>query len=183
MLKALQTLLKDDIIIKKYWRIKRMGTTQQLTKKEHDLLVLCILNECIELARKEDKSFEEVLNEDVFAKKANTGFAEAVCNSIKALQEEGYIKGTVLIEYEQEIDMETFEEESTNAIDFSMCTFHNISITAKGKIWLSIEGFKEVTKEFAEKAKPVIKCIAKTALQTAVEVAVTTGMKAVGFFV
>ena len=40
MLKALQTLLKDDIIIKKYWRIKRVGTTQQLTTEQEDILYL-----------------------------------------------------------------------------------------------------------------------------------------------
>ena len=40
MLKALQTLLKDDIIIKKYWRIKRVGTTQQLNTEQEDILYL-----------------------------------------------------------------------------------------------------------------------------------------------
>lgn len=157
-----------------------MGT-QQLTEKEQNLLVLCLVKECIQFAESNNKSFEEVLNEDVFANKASTAFAEMVCKSMEVLKNGGYINGLVELEYEIEIDPDTFEEESTDAIDFAMCTFDDISISLKGNIRLGIEGFKEVSKDFAQKAKPVISCIATTALQTAVEVAITAGMKAVGF--
>ncbi|MFQ8982046.1 MAG: hypothetical protein ACLR6I_17140 [Waltera sp.] len=63
----------------------------------------------------------------------------------------------------------TFEEESTDAIDFSSCIFENINISAKGNIRLGTEGFKEVSKEFGKKALPIVKCIATTTLQTCVE--------------
>lgn len=152
----------------------------QLTEKEQDLLVLCIVKECIAYAEKNNKTFEEVLNEDLFPAEANTGFAEMVCKTIEALKNKGYIDGTVELEYEIKIDPDTFEEESTDAIDFSSCIFENINISAKGNIRLGTEGFKEVSKEFGKKALPIVKCIATTTLQTCVESAVVLGLRTVG---
>lgn len=156
----------------------------QLTEKEQDLLVLCIVKECIAYAEKNNKTFEEVLNEDLFPAEANTGFAEMVCKTIEALKNKGCIDGTVELEYEIKIeldaDSDTFEEESTDAIDFSSCIFENINISAKGNIRLGTEGFKEVSKEFGKKALPIVKCIATTTLQTCVESAVVLGLRTVG---
>ena len=156
----------------------------QLTEKEQDLLVLCIVKECIAYAEKNNKTFEEVLNEDLFPAEANTGFAEMVCKTIEALKNNGYIDGTVVLEYEIKLeldaDSDTFEEESTDAIDFSSCIFENINISAKGNIRLGTEGFKEVSKEFGKKALPIVKCIATTTLQTCVESAVVLGLRTVG---
>lgn len=152
----------------------------QLTEKEQDLLVLCIVKECIAYAEKNNKTFEEVLNEDLFPAEANTGFAEMVCKTIEALKNKGCIDGTVELEYEIKIDPDTFEEESTDAIDFSSCIFENINISAKGNIRLGTEGFKEVSKEFGKKALPIVKCIATTTLQTCVESAVVLGLRTVG---
>lgn len=156
----------------------------QLTEKEQDLLVLCIVKECIAYAEKNNKTFEEVLNEDLFPAEANTGFAEMVCKTIEALKNKGYIDGTVVLEYEIKLeldaDSDTFEEESTDAIDFSSCIFENINISAKGNIRLGTEGFKEVSKEFGKKALPIVKCIATTTLQTCVESAVVLGLRTVG---
>lgn len=152
----------------------------QLTEKEQDLLVLCIVKECIAYAEKNNKTFEDVLNEDLFPAEANTGFAEMVCKTIEALKNKGYIDGTVELEYEIKIDPDTFEEESTDAIDFSSCIFENINISAKGNIRLGTEGFKEVSKEFGKKALPIVKCIATTTLQTCVESAVVLGLRTVG---
>ena len=155
-----------------------MGT--QLTVKEQELLVLCIVKECLSFAKEHNKSFEEVLNEDVFPNQANVEFAEMVCKTIEVLKDKGYINGIVELEYEIEIDPDTFEEESTDAIDFSLCTFENINISAKGNIKLGTEGFKEVSKEFGKKALPIVKCIATTTLQTCVESAVVIGLRTVG---
>lgn len=152
----------------------------QLTEKEQELLVLCIVKECIAYAEKNNKTFEEVLNEDLFPAEANTGFAEMVCKTIEALKNKGYINGTVELEYEIKLDPDTFEEESTDAIDFSSCIFENINISAKGNIRLGTEGFKEVSKEFGKKALPIVKCIATTTLQTCVESAVVLGVRTVG---
>lgn len=152
----------------------------QLTEKEQELLVLYIIKACLSFAKENGKTFEEVLNEDLFANEANIEFAEMVCKTIETLKNKEYINGTVELEYEIEIDPETFEEESTDAIDFSLCIFENISISLKGDAKLGMEGFKEVSKNFAQKALPIIKCIGTTALQTCVEVTVTAGLKAAG---
>lgn len=152
----------------------------QLTEKEQELLVVCIVKECIAYAEKNNKTFEEVLNEDLFPAEANIGFAEMVCKTIEALKNKGCIDGTVELEYEIKIDPDTFEEESTDAIDFSSCIFENINISAKGNIRLGTEGFKEVSKEFGKKALPIVKCIATTTLQTCVESAVVLGLRTVG---
>lgn len=155
-----------------------MGT--QLSEKEQELLVLCIVKECLRFAKEHNKSFEEVLNEDVFPNQANVEFAEMVCKTIEVLKDKGYINGTVELEYEIEIDPNTFEDKSTDAIDFSLCTFENINISAKGNIRLGTEGFKEVSKEFGKKALLIVKCIATTTLQTCVESAVVFGLRTVG---
>lgn len=156
----------------------------QLTEKEQELLVLCIVKECIAYAEKNNKTFEDVLNEDLFPAEANTGFAEMVCKTIEVLKNKGCIDGTVVLEYEIKLeldaDSDTFEEESTDAIDFSSCIFENINISAKGNIRLGTEGFKEVSKEFGKKALPIVKCIATTTLQTCVESAVVLGLRTVG---
>lgn len=106
-----------------------MGT--QLSEKEQELLVLCIVKECLRFAKEHNKSFEEVLNEDVFPNQANVEFAEMVCKTIEVLKDKGYINGTVELEYEIEIDPDTFEDKSTDAIDFSLCTFENINIGSR----------------------------------------------------
>lgn len=155
----------------------------QLSEKEQELLVLCIVDECLNFAKENNKSFSEVLNEDLFPSEASTGFAETVCKTMVILKSKGYINGTVELEYEIEIDPETFEEEPTDAIDYAMCTFGDINITLKGKARKGMEGFKGVGKDFLVKAKPVIECIATTALQTCVESAVVLGMRSVGISV
>lgn len=156
----------------------------QLTEKEQELLVLCIVKECIVYAEKNNKTFEEVLNEDLFPAEANTGFAEMVCKTIEALKNKGYINGTVELEYEIKLeldaDSDTFEEESTDAIDFSSCTFDDIRISEKGNKLLSAKELKGVNKDFGKKVKAVIKCIGTTALQTCVESAVILLLRTAG---
>ena len=155
----------------------------ELNQEQQNLLVLELVKVCIEYAKEEQKSFEQVLNEDVFPNQANVEFAEMVCRTLETLNRQGYISGTVELEFETEIDPNTFEETATNAIDFAQCTYENIGITAKGNAYMSSDSFKKVGKDFFEKVKPVIKCIATTALQTLVETAVVLGLKAAGITV
>lgn len=156
---------------------------EQLSEKEQDLLILIMVKEVIAYAEENNKTFEEVLNEDVFPNEASTEFAETVCKGIERLKVKGYITGEIKLEYEEEINPETFEETKLDSIDFVNCTFENIGITMKGKAYICADTFKESGKAFYEKSKPVIKQIASTALQVMVEQVVVSGMKAVGFSV
>ena len=83
---------------------------EQLSEKEQDLLILIMVKEVIAYAEENNKTFEEVLNEDVFPNHASTEFAETVCKGIESLKVKGYITGEIELEYEEEINPETFEE-------------------------------------------------------------------------
>ena len=119
----------------------------------------------------------------MFANKADAEFTEMVCKTIETLHAQGYLNGTVELEYELEFDAETLEESSTDKIDSGMSTFADISITPNGKDLMGEKTFQELGKSFLEKAKPAIKCIATTAFQATVETAVCVALKAVGFSV
>ena len=153
----------------------------QLNQKEQEVLVMEIVDACIKHSKENHMDFAEVLEDLVFVGEADTGFSEMVCKTIESLHSQGYINGTVILEYELEFDEETLEESTTDVIDFGMSTFANISISPKGKELIGEKTFKELGKNFLEKAKPVIKCITTTALQTTVETAVLTALQAVGF--
>lgn len=120
------------------------------------------------------------MKEDVFPSEASEEFEEAVCKTLLALKEQGYIGGTVELVYETETDTNTFEVTELDTLDTPMCTFADISITPKGESYLTSDGFKEAGKDFFGKAKPVIKCIALTVLQTAVETIIVAGLRAAG---
>lgn len=123
------------------------------------------------------------MNEDIFPNIANTEYAEMVCRTLESLNRQGYISGSVELEFETEIDPDTFEETATNAIDFAQCTFENIGITVKGNAYIGIDSFKKAGKDLYVKSKPVIKCITTTALQPLLETAILTGLKAAGITV
>lgn len=153
----------------------------QLSQKEQEVLVMEIVDACIKHSKENQMDFAEVLEELVFVGEADTEFSEMVCKTIESLYGQGYINGTVILEYELEFDEETLEENTTDIIDFGMSTFTDISISPKGKELIGEKIFKEIGKNFLEKAKPVIKCIATTALQATVETAVCTALQAAGF--
>lgn len=153
----------------------------QLNQKEQEVLVMEIVDACIKYSKENHLDFAEVLEDLVFVGEADTGFSEMVCKTIESLHSQGYINGTVILEYELEFDEETLEESTTDMIDFGMSTFADISISPKGKELIGEKTFKELGKNFLEKAKPVIKCIATTALQTTVDIALRTALQAAGF--
>ena len=151
----------------------------ELTQEQQKLFVLELVKACLEYGKDVQKPFGEVLNEDVFPDQAHVEYAEMVCRTLEILNKEGYISGTVELEFEMEFDLETDDDTATDAIDFAECTFENIGITAKGIAYMGSDGFKKAGKDFFEKAKPIIKSIATTALQTLVETAVVLGLRAV----
>lgn len=155
----------------------------QLNQKEQQVLVMEIVDACIKYSKENHLDFAEVLEDLVFVGEADAEFSEMVCKTIEILHEQGYLNGTVVLEYELEFDGETLEENTTDKIDFGMSTFADISISPKGKELIGDKTFKELGKTFLEKAKPVIKCIATTALQATVETAVCTALQTVGFSV
>jgi len=157
-----------------------MGTIN-LTEKEQKLFVLYIVKSCLEYAKDEGIDFEEVLTDILFADKASESFDNMICKGIETLYNEKYISGDVELVYEEECDIDIKEWKNTDSIDVSMCTFENIEITVKGNAYLTTEGFKEVSKDFFEKIKPVMSFIGSVALQTLVETTIVTGLKAVGF--
>lgn len=150
----------------------------EFTQEQQKLFVLELVKACLEYGKDVQKSFEEVLNEDLFPDAADVAYAEMVCHMLENLNKEGYISGKVELAHEIEIDGDTFKETTTNAINFAESTFENIAITAKGNAYMSGDSLKKVGKDFLEKAKPVIKCIATTALQTLVETAIVVGLRA-----
>lgn len=105
----------------------------QLNQKEQQVLVMEIVDACIKYSKENYLEFAEVLTEQVFANKADAEFTEMVCKTIETLHAQGYLNGTVELEYELEFDAETLEESSTDKIDSGMSTFADISITPKGK--------------------------------------------------
>ena len=157
--------------------------TTELNQEQQNLLVLELVKACVEYGREVQKSFEEVLNEDVFPDQADVEFAEMVCRTLDSLNKQGYIRGTVELEFETEIDPNTFDETATDAINFVECTFEDIDITVKGNAYMGVDNFKKAGKDLWEKSKPVMKCIGTTALQTIVETAILTGLKAAGLTV
>ena len=158
-------------------------STIQLNEKEQKIFTLCVVKACIEYAKENEIDFEEVLTDYLFPDKARESFDNMICKNIETLYNEKYISGDINIEYEEECDMETMEWKSTGNVDVPMCTFENIEITTKGENYLKLDGFKDATKDLLEKAKPVMKIIATTALETLVEGLVTTGLKTAGLLV
>lgn len=181
MLKALKSLLKDDIINQNTHEEVIMGTIEQLSEKEQQVLTLYIVEQSLKYAGEVGKTFEEVLNEDVFPDIAQVEFAEMICTNIATLKKNGYIDGVVDIAHEIEVDLDSDTDEELESIDFAMCTFENISITEKGKAYMGADNVKTLGESFIPKAKAVIKLIATAALQTTVELAVTAVARCIGF--
>lgn len=162
----------------------------QLSSKEQQFFVLLLTKACLECAKNNNKTFEEVLIDDVFATKASIPFTEMVCNNLNSLQKQGYIKGNVQLEYETETNLEMTEEKVTESIDVFMSTFSILGITPKGNTKLClielIQEWKETIpdlknnaqelskklKELYEKFKPWLKQIANTAISRAILIAI-----------
>lgn len=155
--------------------------TIKLNEKEQKLFTLCIVKSCLEYAKDNEMDFEEVLTDYLFPDKASEDFDNMICKGIETLYNEKYISGDIEIVYEEECDMETMEWKNTDNVDVPMCTFIDVEITAKGENYLKIDGFKETTKDFLEKARPIMKLIGTVAIETLVESIVVSGLKAVGF--
>jgi hypothetical protein len=167
--------MNDTINTSNFWRVQKMVKVQALSVEEQKALTLCIVDEALKLAQEKGVTFEEELNQDIFVNSADISLAEMICKNIDTLHEENYISGDVEIAHEIELD-ENFNEIESDNIDFAECTFENIELTIKGNTYLNVEVIKKVGKDFCEKSKPLVKLIATTALQSAVDVAVRKAM-------
>lgn len=134
--------------------------TTQFSEKEQEVLVLEIVDACIQYSKEHDETFQQILAKSVFIDKARTDFSETVCKTMESLHTKGYIEGTVELSYQSEVDQETWEESPTDIIDFEWTKLEDISISTKGKLLLGSETLKELGKGFIEKARPIIEVIA-----------------------
>ena len=75
--------------------------------------------------------------------------------------------------YQSDIDQETWEESPTDTIDFERINFEDISISAKGKVFLGSETLKALGKGFIEKARPIIEAIAINTIGNTVSKAIS----------
>jgi len=155
----------------------------QLNPMEKELFVLELVKACIKRAEDSERTFGEVLGEEVFADKASAKFEKMVCSTMESLHEKGVITGIVEIGYIKEFDFEDDSERDTDEIDISICTFEDIAISTEAGEDVAKKGFKEAGKDFWVKVKPVIGCIGQTILQTAVEASIKAGLNAVGITV
>lgn len=155
---------------------------KQLTESEQKLFTLFVVKECLNYAKENEEAFENVLKDVLFPGESNFSRAEAemICNNIKTLNVEGYIEGEVELVNEREFDEEMNESE-TDDINFEECEFENIKITPKGKAYMGMDGVKNVTKEFWEKVKPMIKELGIVAVNTAVETGIVALLRMAGF--
>ena len=152
----------------------------QLTESEQKLLTLVIVKECINNADEQGELFEDVFKELIFPGDSDysPATAEMICKNMEILRNEGYIKGQVELVY-TELD-EGLGETKSGDIDFTFSEFRDIQIALKGKTYLEIDGLKNISKDFFEKAKPVVKTLGKTAVQSAVQVSIVALAKAFG---
>lgn len=134
--------------------------TTQFSEKEQEVLVLEIVDACIQYSKEHGETFQQVLAKSVFIGKARSDFSEMVCKTMESLHTKGYIEGTVELSYQSDVDQETWEESPTDIIDYEWTKLEDISISTKGKVLLGSETLKELGKGFIEKARPIIKVIA-----------------------
>lgn len=134
--------------------------TTDFSEKEQEVLVLEIVDACIQYSKEHGETFQQVLAKSVFIGKARADFSEMVCKTMESLHTKGYIEGTVELSYQSDVDQETWEESPTDTIDYEWTKLEDISISTKGKVLLCSETFKALGKGFIEKARPIIESIA-----------------------
>lgn len=128
---------------------------KELTQVQKNLLVLELVKACMEYGKDVRKSFEDVLNEDVFPEKPYEAYVKMVCRTLETLNRQSHVSGVVELEFETEIDPDTFEKTATDVIDTTECTFEDIEITAKGNSYMSSDSFKEAGKISLKRQSPL----------------------------
>ncbi len=138
-----------------------MGIIAKLEEKE---LTLIIVKACLDYAKENKKSFEEVLLEDLLPEEASQNFSDMVCYNLKKLLQEGYIEGNVELVYD------VFDEvEDDENISVPCSTFENITISEKGNAYMKLGEFGVALVKLKEKGVPFLKEIGTVALKVAVE--------------
>ena len=124
--------------------------TTDFSEKEKEVLVLEIVDACIQYSKEHGETFQQVLEKSVFVGEAREGISEMVCKTMESLHTKGYIEGTVELSYQSDIDQETWEESPTDTIDFEWIKLEDISISTKGKVLLGSETLKALGKRFIQ---------------------------------
>lgn len=140
-----------------------------LSEKEQEIITLYIVKGCIKFAEESNQEFEDVLYEEIFANQASQPYSQMICRNLEILKTKGYIDGIVEIEYEPIEDLQTKEETTTNIIALEFSTFENISITTRGKIEMQLDQMKDGTKQFIDKALPIIKYVGSEVLSATIQ--------------
>ena len=154
------------------------------TAKEKELFVMHIVQGIIEISEKENISFSEAMEDNVFVAEANLQLSELICKTMELLYDKGCISGTLEIVREIELDIEDLDKETgTDNIDFYECVMEDISITSRGKLLFAKESLENIGIGFISKAKSIIKELPTIALQTIVELSVTALWKSAGLLV
>ena len=91
--------------------------TTDFSEKEQEVLVLEIVDACIQYSKEHGETFQQVLEKSVFVGEAREGISEMVCKTMESLHTKGYIEGTVELSYQSDIDQETWEESPTDTIE------------------------------------------------------------------
>lgn len=156
--------------------MREVTNITSLNQDEQKALTMLVVQACLEFGKENNKSFEDVMQEDLFPEKASQAFSDAICYNIKLLKEEGLLSGDVNLEY----DNLEVGEDASKGINSAFSTFDDISITEKGSVYIKYGygGIKAV--ELKEKAMPFLKQIGNIALQTVVKTLVTAVLDTVG---
>jgi len=131
----------------------------QLSQKEQELLVLGVVEACIQYSKTHDEDFGIVLKELIFIGESKTDLSTMYCKTIKSLCEKEYILGNVEIAYIPEYDRDTLEGSETDEIDFDNTRFTNISISPKGKALLEGNSLKVLKFNVTEKVRSALSCL------------------------
>lgn len=150
----------------------------KLSDGEQDLIMLHFTKACLKYAKKNKKTFHEVLIQDVFPEEAKTEYSEYICKRIQALKYKGYINGIVELNYKAMYDEDANEIGYENDLDCTECIFDNIKINASGRKLVMRSIFKKASKEFIEASEQFIKKVASIALQESLKLIISSGIKA-----
>lgn len=84
--------------------------TTQFSEKEQEVLVLEIVDACIQYSKEHGETFQQVLEESLFIGKARSDFSEMVCKTMESLHTKGYIEGTVELSYQSDVDQDSLSD-------------------------------------------------------------------------
>ena len=134
----------------------------QLSQKEQELLVLEIVDACIQYSEEKQMDFADALGQ-IFADRPEAGFSNMVYKTMESLCKRGYITGTVNLAcapiYEADKNNKLVEADTSEEISFLHTELANIGISAKGRLFMGEDAFKALGGIFEEKAKSLLEML------------------------